>query len=482
MALLQGNEAAQACATWARDGPIDASLLGKVLRRALRGGGDFADCFLEHRQTLTVRLESGRCQGIQAGVEEGAGVRVCGTPTTSYAYTDRVTRAGLMGAAEAAGAAYDHGAGARVPADLREHSFEPQPVSRSPLDVDLAHKVALLREADEAARAAAPQIRQVALTYVEVIQTVVIAGSDGSLARDHRTRVRGMVRVVAARGDAVQRAFAAPGATAGWEFFDEGRLTRTAIETARTAQRLLEAEPAPLGRMPVVVGTDFGGVLFHEASGHGLEADAIARRASPFVGKLGERVASPLVTAVDDATVPGAWGSMGVDDEGVRARRTVLIQDGVLQSYLYDRMGALSAGRAPTGNGRRESYLYLPIPRMTNTFITAGRATVEAIIGDTRRGLYARKLGSGQANPLTGEFSFAVAEGYLIEGGRVTRPVRGAMLTGSGPQALMQIDAIADDLALTPGSCTKDGQRLPVGLGQPHLRIASLTVGGTEAG
>lgn len=467
----------------ALDGTVDAGTLQRVLSRALSDGGEYADCFVEDRVTTTVTMRDGRCERIQAGAEQGAGIRVCGRPTTSYAYTDELTPGALLRAAAVAGSVQAGGSGARqgVAVDLRGRHTGRQPVARSPLEVELGEKVALLREADAAARGAGRDVRRVTLTYVETVQEVLIASSEGDLSRDRRTRVRGMVEVVAVRGDLVQSAFTAPGATAGWEFFDGGLLQRTAADTARLAQLLLDAAAAPSGRMPVVAGNDFGGVLFHEASGHGLEADAIARRASPFVGRLGERVASPLVTALDDGTLPGAWGSTGVDDEGVPSRRTVLIEGGVLQSYLHDRSSARRSGCAPTGNGRRESYLYLPIPRMTNTFIAAGEATVEEVIGDTRRGFYARKLGSGQVNTVTGGFAFAVAEGYLIEGGRVTAPVRGAMLTGSGPRVLMAIDAVAGDLALTPGSCTKDGQKLPVGLGQPHLRIASLTVGGTPS-
>ena len=462
------------------DGVVADDTLQRVLARALDGGGEFADCYVEHRITTTVTLEDSRAERIQAGVEQGAGVRVCGGPTTSYAYTDLVTDAGLLRAAAVANAAHAGGTTVGIAADLRDLRLPPAPVTRSPLEVDLADKVALLREADEAARSAGADIRQVTLTYLEVVQTIVIAGSDGCLARDCRTRVRGMVQTVAHRGDVVQSAFEAPGGSMGFEFFDGGRLRRAALETARLARLLVDAAPAPSGRMPVVVGSDFGGVLFHEACGHGLEGDAILRRASPFAGRLGQRVASPLVTAVDDATIGGAWGSLRIDDEGVPARRTVLIDEGVLVSYLHDRLSARRAGAPPTGNGRRESYMHVPMPRMTNTFIAAGEGTVADIIGGTRRGFYAKKLGSGQVNPVTGEFAFAVAEGYLIEGGRVTSPVRGAMLIGCGPDVLMQIDAVAGDLTLTPGTCTKDGQALPIGLGQPHLRIASLTVGGTD--
>jgi len=289
-----------------------------------------------------------------------------------------------------------------------------------------------------------------------------------------------MVQAVAVRGNDVQSAFDAPGAGRGFEFFDSDAIERAAADAADRALLLLGADAAPSGTMPVVVGNDFGGVLFHEASGHGLEADHIAKRASVFDGQMGQLVASPLVTAIDDGTIDGAWGTLRVDDEGVATQRNVLIEEGVLTGYMFDRLRARQDGRPSTGNGRRQSYQHVPMPRMTNTFIMGGESTVEEMIAATPYGLYAKRLGSGQVNPVTGDFVFAVTEGYMIEGGRITRPVRNATLVGNGPATLRQIDMVANDLQLAPGTCGKEGQSIPVSVGQPHLRIASLTVGGTK--
>jgi TldD protein len=460
---------------------IDDAVLPRVLERALRRGGDFADCFVERRETTAVTMEDSRIERVQAGTEQGAGVRVQAGLATAYAYTDELSEAGLLRAADAAAAAA-RGAGAEAVTviDLREQRTEAQPVQQPPQDVDMARKVELLRRADDSARSAGGDIRQVTAQYADGVQSVLIATSDGTLARDQRTRVRGMVQAVAVRGGDVQSAFEAPGAGRGFEFFDVDHLERAAAEAAERALLLLTADAAPSGPMPVVLGNEFGGVLFHEASGHGLEADHIAKRASVFAGQMGQLVASPLVTAIDDGTMEGAWGTLRVDDEGVPTQRNVLIEEGVLTGYMFDRLRSRQDGRPSTGNGRRQSYQHIPMPRMTNTFIMAGDSSVEEMIAATPYGLYAKRLGSGQVNTVNGDFVFAVTEGYLIENGRITRPVRNATLVGNGPAALKQIDMVGSDLGLAPGTCGKEGQAVPVSVGQPHLRIASLTVGGTK--
>ena len=449
--------------------------------RALRHGGDFADVFVEQRRSTSLSLEDGRVERVLAGTEQGAGVRVVSGLSTAFAYTDDLTEAGLLRAADAAAAAA-RGAGSATVVDLRETPSGEQRVAEPPDGVDMARKVTLLKEADEVARAASGEIRQVTAAYVEGIQSILVAASDGTLAQDRRTRVRCMVQAVAARDNEVQSGFEAPGASMGFEFFAGGAIREAARVAAERAALLLDAQPAPGGTMPVVIGNDFGGVLFHEASGHGLEADAIAKRASVFAGQVGSLVASPLVTAVDDGTVDNAWGTLRIDDEGVPTRRNVLIEEGVLTGYMYDRLRARQDGRGPTGNGRRQSYQHIPLPRMTNTYILPGESTVEELIAATPRGLYAKRLGSGQVNPVSGDFVFAVTEGYLIENGRITAPVRGATIIGNGPAALRKVDMVADDMGLAPGTCGKEGQSVAVSVGQPHLRISELTVGGTMVG
>jgi len=451
-----------------------------ALARALRRGGDFADCFVEQRHAASVSMEDSRVERVQAGTEQGAGIRVVNGLTTAFAYTDDLSEDGLLRAADAAAAAARAGNGTPAVVDLRERPTGEQRVEMPPDGVDTARKVDLLRRADEVARETG-DIRQVTALFAQGVQSILVANSDGTLARDKRTRVRLMVQAVAARGNEVQSGMETPGAGRGFEHFADGEVVESAArEAAQRAVMLLDADAAPAGSMPVVLGNGFGGVLFHEASGHGLEADHIAKRASVFAGHVGEMVASPLVTAVDDGTVGDGWGTLRIDDEGIPTRRNVLIEEGVLTGYMFDRLRARQDGRESTGNGRRQSYQHIPMPRMTNTFILPGLSTVEELIAATPYGLYAKKLGSGQVNPVTGDFVFAVTEGYLIENGRITRPLRNATIIGNGPAALKRIDMVADDLELAPGTCGKEGQSVQVSVGQPHLRIAELTVGGTK--
>ncbi|HXA29559.1 MAG TPA: TldD/PmbA family protein [Candidatus Angelobacter sp.] len=460
---------------------ISTEAVQSALQRALRRGGDFADCFVEQRHAASVSMEDSRVERVQAGTEQGAGIRVVSGLTTAFAYTDDITPEGLLRAAEAAAAAARGSSEGSNVLDLREQPTGTQRVTMPPDEVDTSRKVDLLRRADEVARAASGDIRQVTAMFAQGVQTILVANSDGTLARDRRTRVRLLVQAVAARDGEVQSGMEAPGSAQGFEYFESGdEVERAAREAAERAAVLLDADPAPAGTMPVVLGNGFGGVLFHEASGHGLEADAIAKRASVFAGHVGEMVASPLVTAVDDGTVDTGWGTLRIDDEGVPTRRNVLIEEGVLTGYMFDRLRARQDGRDSTGNGRRQSYQHIPMPRMTNTFILPGLSSVEELIEATPYGLYAKKLGSGQVNPVTGDFVFAVTEGYLIENGRITRPVRNATIIGNGPAALKKVDMVANDLALSPGTCGKEGQSVPVSVGQPHLRIPELTVGGTK--
>jgi TldD protein len=357
---------------------------------------------------------------------------------------------------------------------------KPQPIELIPDSVGAEAKIELLLEADQAARDVSDAIRQVVVGYGESRQEVLVANSEGIAHSDARTRVRLMVNAVAERNGEIQTAVESPGAQRGFEFFDDTSAAEYARAAAQRAVLLLDAAPSPAGTMAVVIGNEFGGVLFHEACGHGLEADFVVKGSTVFAGKIGQQVASPTVTAIDDGTLLSRWGTLAVDDEGVPTRRNVLIQDGVLVSYMYDRLRAGQQNHPVTGNGRRQSYQHLPIPRMTNTFIAPGAHSVEDIIAATRQGLYAKKLGAGQVDVITGDFVFAVTEGYLIEEGRVGRPVRGATIVGNGPRALHKVDMIANDLKLAPGTCGKEGQGVPVSVGQPTIRISELTVGGTQ--
>jgi TldD protein len=457
---------------------LDPEVAARVLARALANGGEFAELFAERRGGFTLAIDESRIESAQSGAEEGAGVRVLSGGTTYFAHVDGLDPADLERAADEAAAALR---GKRTePRPLRALATSPQPIERRPEEVPAASKAELLRELDERARASGGEIAQLIASYAEARRRVAVANSDGLLCGDDRTRVRIGAQAVARRGGRVETGAETLGGHRGFELLGDDP-ARIAEGAARKALTLLDAGPAPTGSMPVVVGGGFGGVLFHEMTGHGLEADHVQKGASVYAGKLGEAVAQPLLTAFDDGRLPGEWGSDAIDDEGTPTQKTRVIEDGRLVSFLYDRRRAERDGVASTGNGRRESFRHLPIPRMTNTYIAPGDAEPETIISEIEKGFYAVSFAGGQVDPATGDFVFGVNEGYLIEAGRVTRPCRGATLVGNCLEALAAIDAVGDDFWMKTGICGKGGQKVPVGTGQGHVRLAAMTVGGTEA-
>jgi TldD protein len=456
---------------------IEPDVAERVLAAALASGGEFAEVFAERRRGMAMAIDESRIESVQSGAEEGAGVRVIGNGTTYFAHVDGLDPADLERAAgEAASALRGE---RREPRELHTVETVPQPIELRPEEVSAERKAALLRELDERGRAEGAEVAQILASYAEARREVTIVNSEGLFTGDDRTRTRIGVQAVARRGDAVETGHETLGGHRGFELLEDEPGT-IAAEAAAKALTLLDAGPAPAGSMPVVVGGGFGGVLFHEMTGHGLEADHIQKGASVYVGKLGERVAEPLLSAYDDGRLPNEWGSDAIDDEGTPTQKTLLLEDGRLVSFLYDRLRAERDGVASTGNGRRQSFRHLPIPRMTNTYIAPGDANPEEIIGEVEKGFYAASFGGGQVDPATGDFVFGVSEGYLIENGRVTRPCRGATLIGNCLQALAAIDAVGNDFAMKTGICGKGGQSAPVGTGQGHVRIAAMTVGGTE--
>lgn len=456
---------------------LDREVAERVLARALANGGRFAEVFAERRRGQTLAIDESRIESVQAGAEEGAGVRVVDGNTTYFAHVDGLDPADLERAAdEAAGALR---AERREPRPLQARETTPLPVARRPEEVSAERKAEMLRELDERARGKGSEIAQFTASYAEARRQVSVANSDGLLTGDDRTRVRIGAQAVARRGSTVETGAETLGAHRGFELLEDDP-AQIAEQAAAKALTLLDAVPAPSGSMPVVVGGGFGGVLFHEMTGHGLEADHIQKGASVYVGKLGERVAEPLLNAFDDGRLPGEWGSDAIDDEGQPTQKTQVIEDGRLTSYLYDHLTAEREGVESTGNGRRESFRHLPIPRMTNTYIAPGDATPEEMIAEVERGFYAVSFGGGQVDPATGDFVFGVNEGYLIEGGKVTSPCRGATLIGNCLEALAAIDAVGSDFFMKTGICGKGGQKVPVGTGQGHVRVRAMTVGGTE--
>jgi TldD protein len=460
---------------------IDESVVSSVLSTALRSGGDFAELFAEDRRATGARLDDGRVEDLSSGRDRGAGIRVVKGETTGFAHTSDLSEAGLRAAAAAAAAAARSGGdGVRTVELARRTAPAPNEVHVLPETVAKAAKVQLLKRSDGAARASGQSIKQVSAVYGDSRRQILVANSDGVLASDDQVKTRFAVSCVASGDTGMQTGRESVGATVGFELFDGLSVEDLARSAADRAIRKLSARPAPSGRVPVIIKQGTGGVLFHEACGHGLEADHIAKDVSVFTGKVGELVASPLVTLVDDGTMGPEWGSISIDDEGHPAGRNVLIQDGVLTDYMWDWLRARKEGRASSGNGRRQSYQHLPMVRMTNTYVLAGTEDPEEIVRQTPYGVYVAQLGGGQVNTATGDFVFGMTEAYLIEDGRITEPLRDANLIGNGPEVLRHIDVVGRDFAMgNPGTCGKNGQGVPVGDGQPTLRVRSLTVGGT---
>jgi TldD protein len=459
---------------------IDEGVLTRTLSSALRHGGDFAEVFAEDRRSTTATLDDRKVEDLSSGRSRGAGVRVVAGDTTGYAHTSDLSEDGLREAASAAAAvARGHAGGIHVVALERRPAHAPHDIGILPETVEKARKAEILERADAAAREEGDAVRQVTASYADSRRRILVANSDGMLVEDDQVRTRVFVNCVAAGDTGMQTGTEAPGKTLGFEFFDDIRPDDVGRTAARRALGKLAARPAPTGRMPVVLKRGAGGVLFHEACGHGLEADLVGRDASVFRNKVGQRVASPLVTLVDDGTLAREWGAFAIDDEGAPAQRNVLIEDGVLTDYMWDLVRARKDGRASSGNGRRETYEHLPMVRMTNTFLMEGPDDPEEIIRQTPYGLYCVALGGGQVNTATGDFVFGITEAYMIENGEITDPVREAQLIGNGPRTLELVDAVGNDFDTWAGTCGKDGQGVPVSAGQPTLRVAELTVGGT---
>ncbi|HEX7059765.1 MAG TPA: TldD/PmbA family protein [Solirubrobacterales bacterium] len=457
---------------------IEPAVAERALSRALAHGGEFAEVFAERRSGLAMSIDESRIEAVQSGEEGGAGVRVVSAGTTYFAHVDGLDPDDVERAAAEAAAAL-RGDRAAQPRPLEAVATTPQSIALRPEEVPAERKAALLRELDDRARSQGGEIAQFSAAYTEARREVTVANSDGLFTGDDRTRVRLGAQAVARRGETVETGFETLGAHRGFELLEDDPAA-IAEGAARKALTLLDADPAPAGAMPVVVGGGFGGVLFHEMTGHGLEADHIQKEASVYAGKLGATVAQPLLSAYDDGRLPGEWGTDAIDDEGTPTQKTLVVEEGRLTSFLYDRLRAERDGVSSTGNGRRESFRHLPIPRMTNTYIAPGDAKPEEMIAEVANGFYAVSFAGGQVDPATGDFVFGVSEGYLIEGGKVTRPCRGATLIGNCLDALAAIDAVGSDFEMKTGFCGKGGQKVPVGTGQGHVRIAAMTVGGTQ--
>lgn len=459
---------------------LERELVEEVLIAARRRGGSFAELFVEEKSSTSIRLDDGKVEELTTGLDRGAGVRVAHGTSYGYAFSNRLDREALLQAAEAASAALASGSAAGTVLDLREMTLPAVIAAERPAAaVAASTKVDWLKEVDDAARSFSPEVSQVVGVYGDSLQRVLIATSDGRWVQESRPRIRLVAQVIASRDGNIQTGFEGPAANSGVEFIDANPPRETALTAARRAVTMLDSVPAPAGEMAVVLGPGCGGVLFHEAVGHPLEADAVDKEASVYRDRMGQTLASPLVTGVDDATIPNAWGSFTYDDEGAPSQRTVLFDAGVLTGWLYDRLRAEKDGVPSSGNGRRQSYAHPPVPRMTNTYILNGTSSAADVLASTATGVYVSAMGGGQVNPATGDFVFGVAEGFLIENGVLGAPVRGANLIGRAIAVMEAVDAVADDFDTWEGVCGKDGQSAPVGSGSPTLRISHMTVGGT---
>ena len=450
-----------------------------VLSALLSRGGEYGELFYEEVRTLLVLLEDGRIERVLSGTDSGVGIRLIFRGKTFYAYTNDVSGRTLLSLAGDL-SRYAEGGGAPVdlPASVAA-ARSPSAVRVPPSSRGIGEKVALVSLMDRVARETSPEIRQVRASYGEAERRIEVAAHPGVFASDAQTFSLLSVQCVAGDGSGLAVGYESGGGTVGWEFMEEFSPETLARKAAGRATRTLSARRIEGGRMPVILSAEAGGTMVHEAIGHGLEADLARQGMSVFKDALGRGVANPRVSIVDDATVPGKRGSFGIDDEGTPGGRTVLVEDGVLKGFLHDRLSAMKEDARATGNGRRESYRHKPIPRMTNTIILPGSTPPAEVLSSVDRGLLVLKMGGGQVNTVTGDFMFEVAEGYRIENGRQGEPVRGATITGNGPEALKMIDRVGSDLGFGLGTCGKEGQGVPVGDAQPTLRIGPpcITVG-----
>ncbi len=466
--------------------PVGLSIndIDNVMGSLLSTNIDQADIYFQSSRSESWVLEDGIVKDGNYNIEQGVGLRAVSGEKTGFAYSEELTLPNMLAAANSVKAIASGGRSGIIKATM----FNDMPSLYAPIDplntMTREEKVALLKRIDQQTRQLDARIEQVVISLVGVYEVVLVATDDGSLSSDIRPLVRMNVSVIIEENGRREQGGSGGGARQGYEYFlEEDRAMSYAREAVRLAQVNLEAVEAPAGTMTVVLGPGWPGILLHEAIGHGLEGDFNRKGSSAFSGRIGEKVASPLCTVVDDGTLEGRRGSLSVDDEGTKTACTTLIENGVLKGYMHDKMNARLMGHAATGNGRRESYAHLPMPRMTNTYMLPGKSEPAEIVSSVKNGLYAVNFAGGQVDITSGKFVFSASEAYLIENGKITQPVKGATLIGNGPDVLNKVSMVGNDLKLDQGvgTCGKEGQSVPVGVGQPTLKIDGLTVGGTHA-
>lgn len=457
---------------------LSKNIVSQVLAKCLITGGDFAEIFEDDSINNSISLVDGKVQDAIGGRSYGIGIRIFKGLKSVYAYTNNNSLNSLLETAYRAALALGD-VKEEKSIVLSEKKIETiHPILYYPKDVQYERKISILKNAYSGAKNYNSDISQVISSYSDKEQSILIANTDGLYVEDKRIRTRLGVSAVASKENENQTGFQGPGRHMGIEMFETIDAEAAGIEAARIAHTMLHAKNCPAGNMTVAIDNGFGGVIFHEACGHALEATAVAKGNSVFAGKLGQKIASSKVTAIDDGTIPNAWGSLNIDDEGNKTQKNVLIENGILKGYMIDKLNGRRMNMEPTGSSRRQSYKYQPTSRMTNTYIAAGTDKPEDIIKSIDNGLYAKKLGGGSVNPVTGEFNFSVQEGYLVKNGAIQEPVRGASLIGKGSDVLMEIDMVGDNLELAQGVCGSSSGSIPTNVGQPMIRVKNITVGG----
>ncbi|MBS4210967.1 TldD/PmbA family protein [Neobacillus rhizophilus] len=459
---------------------LSQSLIEDVLTAALSTGGDFSEIFVEDRFTNNITLRSSKIETALSGRDFGVGIRVFKGLQSVYAYTTDFSKDGLVKAAKNAAQAIK-GNSVISPAPFVQEAYGTlHPIQMMPQEVVKSRKIAVMKKASDTCKNYHSSISQVTVRLMDEEQNVLIANSEGKWAEDKRVRSRLAIQAVAVSGNKMETGFYGPGAHSGFEFIENLNLDLYANEAARIAVTLLDASPCPSGKFPVIIDNEFGGVIFHEACGHGLEATAVAKNNSVFANRIGERVAPEIVTYIDDGTIPNEWGSINIDDEGEKARKNVLIENGILTDYLIDKFNSRRMGMESTGSGRRQSFRFAPTSRMTNTYIAPGKSRPGEIIAATENGIYAKYMGGGQVNPATGDYNFAIMEAYEVKNGKIGKPLKGATLIGNGPKTLQLVDMVGNNLGHGAGMCGSLSGSIPVNVGQPMIRVSEITVGGTK--
>lgn len=459
---------------------LDKQLIDKILTEALSTGGDFAEIFVEKKSSSNLFMIDGKVESSISGRDFGIGIRIFKGLFSVYGYTNDMNEESLLKATKKIASSIS-GTKEDITINLIKQDIENiNKIQIYPQDIKKSEKIELMKIASHSAKDYDKHISQVRVSLGDVKQNILIANSEGLFTTDERVRGRISIESVATDGNDMQTGRVSPGASAGFEFFRNMDIEAQAREASRIAKTMLFASYAPSGKFPVVIDNRFGGVIFHEACGHGLEASSVAKGNSIFAGKMGQMIASPLVSAVDDGILPNEWGSLTIDDEGHKTQRNLLIENGILKGYLVDKLNGRRMGIKSTGSGRRESYKYAPTSRMTNTFILNGKSSFDEIIKNTEYGIYAKNMGGGSVNPATGDFNFAVMEGYIIRNGEICEPVRGATLIGNGGEVLKKIDMVGNNLGFGQGMCGSSSGSIPTNVGEPTIRVSEITVGGRK--